>query len=202
MPHRLRIAALLVLALASWPVSGAGRQPGSTVLPCAGVTLSASYLGEAAPGQGPGFLFHIENRTARPIRLAQPVPSGADWYALVGTRWLWRASAGRGGALVDAERPHGPMFAYRPAGPAADPEYVVVPAHDSRQWAEPIRENPAIAYRPSCRMCTYTGENQYQAVFSYAWLPATAQDVPDLLRCGLRSDPVPMPPYALEALRN
>jgi hypothetical protein len=52
---------------------------GSYVLPCQGVTLTASYLAEAGPGQGPGFLFRIENHTSHAIRLAQPVPSSAHW---------------------------------------------------------------------------------------------------------------------------
>lgn len=184
-------------AMGAEPPTFSGPVP--TVLPCVGVTLSASYLAEALPGQGPGFFFRIDNHTAHAIRLAEPVPSGADWYALVGTHWLWRASAGRGGTLVDAIRPHGRMFAWRSAQPEKGQLYMTVPAHGSHTWAEPIRNNPAIAYQPSCRMCTYTGEDQYQAVFAYAYLPNAAEHEPDLLRCGLRSDPVPMPPYALRS---
>lgn len=163
-------------------------------MPCAGVALSASYLGDVS-GDGPGFLFRIENHTPRTIRLEQPVPSSAHWYAQVGNRWLWRASAGWGGSLVDAENPHGRMFAYRPATPAADPQYLIVPAHQSREWTQAMRDHPSIAYQPSCPMCRYRGETVYQAVFAYAYLPAPGEHAPDLLRCGLRSAPVPMPPH-------
>jgi len=167
----------------------------STVMPCARITLTASYLAEAAPGAGPGFLFRIENKTAHAIRLERPIPSSAHWYAEVGNRWLWRSSAGRGGALVDAERQKGPMFAYRPTAMPADPQYLTVPAHGVQQWAEAMRDHPAINYDPSCPMCNYPGESQYQAIFAYAYLPAPDEHEPDLLRCGLRSAPVPMPPH-------
>ncbi|HKR27222.1 MAG TPA: hypothetical protein VJS11_07195, partial [Acidobacteriaceae bacterium] len=176
--------------------AGADRPAKSWVQPCAGITLSASYLAEVAPGQGPGFLFRIDNRTSHPIRLAEPVPSSAHWYARVGKRWLWRASAGRGGALVDALRANGPMFAYRPTAPAGNQQYLVVPAHDSSQWSEAMLHNDAIAYRPSCPICNYPGEDEYQAVFAYAWLPGDDANLPDLLHCGLRSAPVPMPPHS------
>lgn len=192
MRYTLRILTLLLL-LGSGMTSEA-RRPGPYVLPCAGVTLRASYLAEAAPGKGPGFLFRIENRTARPIRLAKPVPSSAHWYALVGERWLWRASAGRGGALVDALRHNGPMFAYQPSVPPADPDYLTVAAHGTEEWSEAMRDDPAIAYRPSCPQCSYPGEREYQAVFAYAYLPNPEESARDLLRCGLRSAPVPMPP--------
>jgi len=175
------------------------RRPGPYVLPCKGIALSASYLAEAASGQGPGFVFRIDNNTAHSIRLVQPVPSSAHWYARVGTRWLWRASAGRGGALVDALRPNGRMFAYQPPAPPTDPQLLTVPAHGSQQWSEPMLNNPTIAYQPSCPLCNYPGESDYQAIFAYAYLPGAAQDTPDLLRCGLRSDPVPMPPHAAAA---
>ncbi len=165
------------------------------VMPCAGITLTASYLAEAAPGAGPGFLFRIDNRTAHEVRLERPVPSSAHWYAQVGNRWLWRSSAGRGGALVDAERPKGAMFAYRPAMAPADAQYLTVAAHGSEQWAEAMRDHPAIAYDPSCPRCNYPGESQYQAVFAYAYLPGEGEDAAELLRCGLRSAPVPMPPH-------
>lgn len=172
------------------------RRPGPSVLPCTGITLSASYLAEAEPGKGPGFLFRVDNHTERDIRLAEPVPSSAHWYAHVGARWLWRASAGRGGALVDALQPRGRMFADQPATPTERIEYLTVPARGSQQWVEAMLNNPAIAYQPSCPQCNYPGENDYQAVFAYAYLPNAADDVPDLLRCGLRSEPVPMPPHA------
>jgi len=168
------------------------------VIPCKGVKLSASYLAITAPGAGAGFLFRIDNHTGKEIRLEKPVPSSAEWYARVGDRWLWRASAGRGGALVNALLPAGPMFAWRPAAPLQDPQYLTVPAKGSQQWVEAMRDHPAIAYRPSCAHCNYPGERDYQAVFAYAYLPGPEEHAPGLLRCGLRSDPVPMPPKALE----
>jgi hypothetical protein len=161
------------------------------------VRLTAGYLAEAAPGAGPGFLFRIENDTNRDIRLEKPVPSSAHWYARVGDRWLWRASAGRGGTLVNALIPSGPMFAWRLSSPSAHPQYLTVPAKGSQQWTEAMRDDPAIAYRPSCARCNYPGEHDYEAVFAYAYLPGPAEHAPGLLRCGLRSDPVPMPPTAL-----
>lgn len=163
-------------------------------MPCSGVALSASYLGDVS-GQGPGFLFRIENRTPRAIRLENPVPSSTHWYAQAGDRWLWRASAGWGGSLVNAESPRGLMFAYRPATPSPDPHYLTVPAHGTRQWTESMRNHPSIAYEPGCAMCGYRGETVYQAVFAYAYLPAPGENAPNLIRCGLRSDPVPMPPH-------
>lgn len=188
------LAGFALLALSAAAVSD--RPAKSWVEPCTGITLSASYLAEVAPGEGPGFLFRIDNRTARPIRLAEPVPSSAHWYARVGKRWLWRASAGRGGALVDALRGNGPMFAYHPAATPENQQYLVVAAHDSTQWSEPMLHNDAIAYQPSCPICNYPGEDDYQAVFAYAWLPGNETRVPDLLHCGLRSAPVPMPPHS------
>ena len=192
---QLACAALLLLFAAPFRSPGADRRPGPYVLPCTGITLSASYLADAAPGQGPGFLFRIDNRTAHPIRLEKPVPSSAHWYARVGTRWLWRASAGRGGALVNALSERGPMFAYRPATAPEHPDYLTVAAHGSEEWAEPMLGNAAIAYQPSCPRCNYPGESDYEAVFAYAYLPGPQEDATNLLRCGLRSSAVPMPPH-------
>lgn len=127
------------------------------------------------------------------------MPSSAHWYARVGNRWLWRASAGRGGALVNALNPKGPMFAYTPPAPPADPGYLTIPAHGSQQWSEAMLNNPAIAYQPSCPLCNYPGESEYQAVFAYAYLPNAQENAPELLHCGLRSDPVPMPPHPASA---
>lgn len=193
----LRVTTLLLpLACAGLPArAGAPPRPGPYVMPCTGIVLTASYLADVS-GQGPGFLFSIENHTPKAIRLENPVPSSAHWYAQVGNRWMWRASAGRGGALVNAENPRGLMFAYRPSAPPADPQYLTVPAHQSTRWAEAMSDHPSIAYQPSCPMCRYTGEMVYQAVFAYAYLPAPGEPKSNLLRCGLRSDPVPMPPHA------
>lgn len=175
--------------------AGSTRHPGPYVAQCAGITLSADYLSEATPGLGPGFQFRIDNHTAHEIRLEEPVPSSTHWYAQVGARWDWRASAGTGGALVNALSERGLMFAYRPATPPERPSYLVVPAHGSQQWTESMLDNPAIAYRPSCPHCNYPGENEYRAIFAYAYLPASQEHVRGLLHCGLRSQPVPMPPH-------
>ena len=192
---------LLPVALTASP-SGANRhsavRAGSYAEPCTGITLSASYLADAGAGEGPGFLFRIDNRSAREIRLVEPVPSSVDWYARVGNHWLWRASAGQGGALVDALRPAGLMFAYTPSALPDPLETLTVPARDSREWTMAIRNHPVLSYRPSCAMCNYYGESEYQAIFAYAWLPGGDAGVPDLLRCGLRSAPVPMPPHPSE----
>ena len=91
------------------------------------------------------------------------------------------------------------MFAWRPAAPAADPQTMTIPAKGSQQWIESMRDDPAIAYRPRCTYCNYPGEREYQAIFAYAYVPSAEERAPDLLRCGLRSDPVPMPPKALES---
>jgi hypothetical protein len=185
------------LSLEAAPASpSTHHKPGPYVLPCNGITLSASYLAEAATGQGPGFLFRIENYTAHAIRLARPVPSSAHWYGRVGNRWLWRASAGRGGALVNALNERGPMFAGIPAAGTDPPAILTVAARGSAEWTEPMLNNPTIAYRPTCPQCNYPGESDYQAVFAYAYLPDPKDSKADLLRCGLRSAPVPMPPHA------
>jgi len=195
---------MLSLALvASGPAGNSlagARQPGLYVMPCRDVTLTASYLAEAGPGTGPGFLFRIENHSAKEIRLLHPVPSSAEWYARVGNRWMWRASAGTGGALVNALNPRGPMFAYREAEPEQALPDLKVPAHGNLAWTEAMRDHPAIAYRPSCRHCNYPGEREYQAIFAYASLPGANEGAEDLLRCGLRSAPVPMPPKALDGM--
>lgn len=193
------IGAVLTLLLAGNPMeSAAGKtgRAGLSVPPCRDVTLTGSYLAEARPGAGPGFLFHIENKTGKAIRLAEPVPSSADWYARVGEHWMWRASAGTGGALVNALAPKGPMFAFRPGGEGKDPATLTVPAHGTKEWVEAMRDDPAIDYQPSCAECNYPGEREYEAVFAYAYLPDAGEGDPDLLRCGLRSAPVPMPPKA------
>ncbi|HEX4036559.1 MAG TPA: hypothetical protein VHX37_00760 [Acidobacteriaceae bacterium] len=184
-------------------VSAGARRPGTYVQRCRDVTLTASYLAEARPGAGPGFLFRIENQRTKAIRLMEPVPSSTDWYAQVGERWMWRASAGMGGSLVNALAPKGPMFAYRPAGggDGQDAKVLTVPAHGAQEWIEAMRDDPAIAYRPSCAQCNYPGETRYQAVFAYAYMANAEGPASDLLRCGLRSAPVPMPPKGLAAAK-
>lgn len=157
------------------------------------ITFTASYLVDLQNGNGQGFLFRIENRTAKPIKLAEPVPSSAHWYARVGNKWLWRASSGSGGSYVDAIN-GGPVFAYQPRTAPADPKYITVPAHGKYEWTSGERDNPALAYRPGCERCNYAGEHDYKAVFAYAYLPPAGQHVQGLLPCGLRTALVDMPP--------
>ena len=160
------------------------------------IIFRASYLADLQNGDGQGFLFRIENRTARPIKLAEPVPSSSHWYARVGDKWLWRASSGAGGSYVDAINERGPVFAYQPMNAPADPEYITVPPHGKYEWTSGERDNSALAYRPGCERCNYPGEHDYKAVFAYAYLPPTGQHVPGLLACGLRTPLVDMPPKA------
>ena len=159
---------------------------------CPGVTLSANYLALAGPDQGPGFRFVLVNRTGREIRLAQPVPSSSHWYARSHGRWLWRASNGAGGSLLDAGNEHGRVVVYAPPV-GTETELLTLPPHQSREWTESQRENPVLEYKPGCPMCSYPGEREYQVVFAYAYLPAAGQPA-GILSCGLRSAPVPMPP--------
>jgi hypothetical protein len=199
----LRFALLLVasIVLSSSMASAADgfaavpRQPGPYVPLCSKqIVFSASYLADLQTESGPGYLFTIENHTARPIRLAEPVPSSAHWYAMVGNKWLWRASSGYGGSFVDAINQRGPLFAYQPRSAATDPHYITVPAHGKVQWTSGEHDNPALAYEPSCSHCNYPGERQYKAVFAYAYLPPPGHPVKNLLACGLRTGLVDMPP--------
>lgn len=196
---------VLPAALCAIPAVAAG----ATVPQCSSraVQFTANYLAEATPGQGPGFLFEIDNKTSHPITLVAPVPSSAHWYAHVGTMWLWRASAGRGGALVNAENLHGPVFVFPQRqnakdDPRPDPKTITIPAHGKHEWTEWIRNDPAIAYQPSCAHCNYPGEHDYRAVFAYAWLPPYGKHIDHLLACGLRSNPVDMPPLDLTAKKT
>jgi len=157
---------------------------------CSGVTLSASYLVQAAPGRGPGFRFILVNKTNRTIKLAEPIPSSSHWYARVHDRWLWRASNGAGGSLVNAVNEHGPVIVYPPRN--TDVTLVTLPPRQSRVWIESPEENPVLEYKPGCAQCSYPGESEYQVIFAYAYLPAGEHEA-GLLTCGLRSAPAPMP---------
>lgn len=185
--------AILLFAL-SMAVAGSRHSPASVPLCSRNIRFTASYLAEPRPGSGPGYLFRIENHTSRPIRLVRPVPSSAHWYARVGSKWLWRASSGSGGSYVNAINERGPVFAYRPKDPPADPHFIVVPAHGKYEWIAGARENPTLAYQPRCAHCNYPGERDYKAVFAYAYLPPNGRRVEDLLTCGLRTNLVDMPP--------
>jgi hypothetical protein len=177
--------------------AAATHRPGPYVPLCSRqIAFSASYLVNLQNGNGSGFLFRIENHTARPIKLAQPVPSSAHWYARVGSKWLWRASSGSGGSYVDAINEHGPVFAYQPKTADASPDYITIPARGKYEWISGEHDNPALAYRPGCERCNYPGEHDYKAVFAYAYLPPVGQHVQGLLPCGLRTTLVDMPPKA------
>jgi hypothetical protein len=192
---RAAAAAFLSFPFFALTVSAAAHAPGPTVPLCPRqVVFTASYLAEAKPGEGIGFLFRIENGTAKPIKLEEPVPSSAHWYARVGNRWLWRASSGNGGSYVDAVNERGPLFAYRPKVAPENPKYITVAARGSYEWVEREHENHALSYRPGCALCNYPGEHEYKAVFAYAYLPAPQEDASGLLTCGLRSNLVIMPP--------
>ncbi|MGH9587790.1 MAG: hypothetical protein ACRD3F_12615 [Acidobacteriaceae bacterium] len=187
------LAAILLFAFST--AAAGGRRPRTSVPLCSrSLRFTASYLTEVRPGAGPGYLFRIENRTSRPVRLAEPIPTSAHWYARVGNKWLWRASSGSGGSLVNAINERGPVFAYRPEDPSADPHYVTIPPHGKYQWIAGERDNPALAYQPRCAHCNYPGERDYKAVFAYAYLPPVGQSVRNLLTCGLRTNLVDMPP--------
>lgn len=213
----------MLAAVSALPGLAAARGA-DTVPQCSrAVQFTANYLAETEPGQGPGFLFEIDNKTAHPITLVAPVPSSAHWYAQVGNLWLWRASAGRGGALVNAINTHGPVFVFRPkpdprgdskidpqsdpqSNPQSDtkndPKLITIPAHGRHVWTEWMRDDSAIAYQPSCAHCNYPGERNFRAVFGYAWLPPFGQHIDHLLTCGLRSNPVDMPPLDLHAKKT
>jgi hypothetical protein len=191
---------LLVPFLLVQPSDGAaGAAKVSAAVPlCRGVTFSASYLAEAGHGQGPGFQFSLMNNTGHEIRVMEPVPTSAHWYALSEvnhqSRWLWRASNGTGGSLVDATNERGPVAAYQsPPSGVLNQSFSVKP-HEIRQWVENEVENPVLEYKPGCPICSYPGERRYRVVFAYAYLPEDKENREGLLTCGLRSNPVPMPP--------
>lgn len=199
MNHRCFRAAAVVLLFTFFAVlpalASAGR-PGPYVPLCSPrIQFTASYLAIIQPGGGSGYLFRIENGLDHAVRLAEPVPTSAHWYARVGSEWLWRASTGTGGSLVDATRTKGMVFAYRPSSAKPDPKYITVPAHGSYEWTESVHEYPVLAYQPGCSHCHYPGEHRYRAVFAYAWLPPFGARTPEhLLTCGLRTGMVVMPP--------
>jgi len=191
---RRRALALASLCLCTCTAgSGAVTRQVRSVSLCAGVSLSANYLAAVAPGQGPGFRFVLANHTNREIRLAEPVPSSSHWYARSQGRWLWRASSGAGGSLLDAGNEHGRVVVYPAATEKAETKVLVLPPRQSREWMESEKENPVLEYKPGCKQCSYPGEREYQVVFAYAYLAGSGQPA-GLLGCGLRSSPVPMPP--------
>jgi hypothetical protein len=187
----LRILAFLIAACTNTLACLAANPTVRSVPICSGVSLSASYLATIPADQSPGFRFVLYNRTGREIRLAQPVPSSSHWYARSHGRWLWRASNGAGGSLVDAGNEHGRVVAYPPS--KGETKWLILPPNQSREWIESQRENPVLEYKPGCAMCSYPGESEYQVVFAYAYVNGSSQPR-GALTCGLRSGPVPMPP--------
>ncbi len=177
-------------AAAGLPAGGRAQ----SVPQCSGVSLQASYLAEEKPGGGPGFLLEVRNRGNAPIAIVDPVPLSVHWYAASGGHWLWRASSGSGGSLVNALRESGPLFAEQQ--PANSPELATrtISPHGSYRWTVFSGDMAALRYRPGCEHCNYGGERQFRAVLAYAYLAASTDHTPGLLRCGLRSAPVVMPP--------
>ena len=173
------------------------RQP-EAVPQCTGVTLSAAYLAQVTPVEGPGFLLVIANNTDQPIKLARPFPSSAHWYAQAGQgRWLWRASTGSGGALVNALAERGPLLAYAAPPTSAQPgQYLTVSPKSRLEVAESMRSSPILRFRPGCERCKNPGDERYRAVLAYAYLPGprSGSEEQGLLPCGLRSGPIVMPP--------
>jgi hypothetical protein len=195
--HRstMRAAALVVIfALVQAPGGATAKKQGVSVPVCRGITLSASYVTATGEGKGPGFEFTLANDTHREIRLVEPLPSSAHWYALTNGRWMWRASNGAGGNLVDATKERGPLIAYRGQSSRVSGDPILVKPHETRTWVASAEENPVLEYKPSCHLCSYPGEREYRVVFAYAFLPTDKEKEEGLLACGLRSKPVPMPP--------
>lgn len=200
---RILLCLSLLLCFADLRVAAA-KHPGPYVPLCSRqILFTASYLAEKTPGDGPGYLFRIENNTPHAVTLAQPVPTSAHWYARVGAKWLWRASSGSGGSFVDAVNERGPVFAYQPRESGSDPVYITVPAHGKYEWTADEHDNPALSYRPGCERCNYPGEREYKAVFAYAWVPPPgAKPGKGLLTCGLRTALIDMPPKPAEASKT
>ncbi len=164
---------------------------------CRDVVLTAAYLAEEKPGSGPGFYLQIENRRNEPISIADPAPLSVHWYARSGGHWLWRASSGDGGSLVNALHQKGPLFAEQPSVINPVQQIRTIAPHGTYSWSVFTAQFPSLRYRPGCQHCTYLGEEQYHAVLAYAYVPAARAAAGTLLRCGLRSQPVVMPPLAV-----
>ncbi len=111
-------------------MSSVAARPVRSVPLCSGVTLSANYLAMVGD-QGSGFRFTLVNRTGRAIKLAEPIPSSSHWYARSHGRWLWRASNGAGGSLVDAGNVYGRVAVY-PTQAKGETTWVILPPHQSK----------------------------------------------------------------------
>lgn len=95
--------------------------------------------------------------------------------------------------MLDAANEKGRVMVYSSTSQKVLAKPLVVEPHEIRKWVASERENPVLEYKPGCPICSYPGEREYRVVFAYAYLPNGA-DKTELLRCGLRSKPVPMPP--------
>ena len=113
-----------------------------------------------------------------------------------GGHWLWRASSGEGGSLVNAFREKGEVFAERAPAIGPKPTTRIIAPHSTYSWSVFTAQMPALRYRPGCQHCSYQGEEQYQAVLAYAYLPPDNDSSMPFLSCGLRSEPVVMPPLS------
>ena len=186
---------LLLCILSSFSSSASGRLHNvSDVSQCIDVHLQAAYLAEEEPGGGSGFLLKIQNERDQAVAVPAPTPVSVHWYAQSGGRWLWRASSGSGGSLANALQERGPLLA-GPGSPGVQSQTLrTIPAHSSEEWAVFAADDPALRYRPGCEHCTYQGEEQFRAVIAYAYRPSVWHAETALLRCGLRSNPVIMPP--------
>jgi hypothetical protein len=187
------LSIISALLLGTLPAGLAAPRPQLSSVPaCKGITFSASFLADT--GEGSGFQFTLANNTEREIRLMEPVPSSAHWYALTHGRWLWRASNGAGGGLFDPMNERGRLVIFKVPLERTSWKSFTVQPHQSRMWVESEQENPVLEYKPGCPLCSYPEEYEYHVIFAYAYLPEDKQDRVGLLACGIRSKPVPMPP--------
>ncbi len=185
----------LLLAPFSSQAAPTAHHGGLPIVPqCTAVSLRASFLAEETPGRGAGFLLELHNDTSSPVEILDPTPLSVHWYAKTAGRWLWRASSGSGGSLVNAFSPKGPVFATVQASANEPHPTRTIAAGGTYTWTAFSGGDPVLRYRPGCEHCKYPGEEQYQAVLAYAVLPSAPQSAGNFLKCGLRSEPVVMPP--------
>ena len=111
------------------------------------------------------------------------------------SRWSWRASSGAGGGgLLDALRNMAPVLAAaEPAGLVPLEARRVAPG-ENLTWTVGFQQSPTLRYMPGCEHCNYPRTGEYRAVLGYASLPGAYQQEVPWLGCGLRSNPVVMPP--------
>ena len=170
----------------------------SRALPqCHAVTLHASYLAQVTAQAGAGFLIELHNATPTPFLISLPVALSVHWYAQSGGKWVWRASSGvGGGALVDALRGAGPVFAAAEPTSLVPLEVRLIAPGETYTWLASFQQSPTLRYMPGCEHCNYPREGRYRAVLGYALLPSAYEQETPWLSCGLRSNPVDMPPVS------